>query len=102
MRSLTITRHSIADLHFPPGTTLPGPSNIAATIDARKNYHKNAEQRRRDTAKAWFDGLRSLLPNLTERVPSKLHVLEKSMYCVLSAVQCCVCVVMIDAMTHSL
>lgn len=48
-------------------------------FEIRKSNHKVAEQRRRDAIKQCFDGLRSILPNLTEKIPSRLHILEKTL-----------------------
>lgn len=43
----------------------------------RKSNHKLAEQRRRDSSKKCFEALASILPNITEKTPSKLHILQK-------------------------
>ncbi|KAI8802536.1 hypothetical protein BJ742DRAFT_832417 [Cladochytrium replicatum] len=52
-------------------------SDITSGVELRKTTHKQAEQRRRDSLKQCFDDLRNLLPNVTEKNPSKLHILRK-------------------------
>jgi hypothetical protein len=48
-------------------------------MEIRKSNHKIAEQRRRDLIKKCFDDLRQKLPNLVEKIPSRLHILEKTL-----------------------
>ena len=52
--------------------------HAVASLDVRKTNHKYAEQRRRDCIKQCFEDLKGVLPNLTEKNPSKLYILQKT------------------------
>ncbi|KAL1915461.1 uncharacterized protein VTP21DRAFT_6585 [Calcarisporiella thermophila] len=47
-------------------------------IEMRRSSHKAAEQKRRDLLKHCFDDLRSVLPDIEEKNPSKVMLLRKS------------------------
>ena len=51
---------------------------IVSNSELRRSNHKLAEQRRRDLIKKCFESIKNLLPNIEEKVPSKLHILEKT------------------------
>ncbi|KAI9208075.1 uncharacterized protein BJ171DRAFT_233952 [Polychytrium aggregatum] len=57
---------------------MQGASDLGQGIEVRKNNHKQAEQRRRDSLKQCFEELGQVLPSLTEKNPSKVHLLKKS------------------------
>ncbi|KAI8925889.1 hypothetical protein BC831DRAFT_459124 [Entophlyctis helioformis] len=45
-------------------------------MGARKNTHKQAEQRRRDTLKQYFDDMRDIIPPMAEKMPSKIDIMR--------------------------
>ncbi|TPX60482.1 hypothetical protein SpCBS45565_g07496 [Spizellomyces sp. 'palustris'] len=51
--------------------------DVTASVEARRDCHKQAEQRRRDSLKQCFDELRQVLPPIHEKNPSKVVVLKK-------------------------
>ncbi|KNC98173.1 uncharacterized protein SPPG_06577 [Spizellomyces punctatus DAOM BR117] len=51
--------------------------DVTASVEARRDCHKQAEQRRRDSLKQCFDELRRVLPPIHEKNPSKVVVLKK-------------------------
>ncbi|KAJ3014046.1 hypothetical protein HKX48_005384 [Thoreauomyces humboldtii] len=51
--------------------------DVTTTVEAKRDCHKQAEQRRRDTLKHSFEELRHLLPPIEEKNPSKVLVLKK-------------------------
>ncbi|KAJ3153767.1 hypothetical protein HDU86_005100 [Geranomyces michiganensis] len=52
--------------------------DVTTTVEAKRDCHKQAEQRRRDTLKQCFEDLRVMLPPIEEKNPSKVLVLKKS------------------------
>ncbi|KAI8592096.1 hypothetical protein BDZ88DRAFT_408239 [Geranomyces variabilis] len=52
--------------------------DVTTTVEAKRDCHKQAEQRRRDSLKQCFEDLRTLLPPIEEKNPSKVQVLKKS------------------------
>ncbi|RUS14248.1 hypothetical protein BC937DRAFT_94128 [Endogone sp. FLAS-F59071] len=53
-------------------------TDIHSGIELRRTSHKAAEQKRRDSLKRCFDDLRGVIPDVTERNPSKVYLLKKS------------------------
>ncbi|KAI8817131.1 uncharacterized protein EV422DRAFT_509170 [Fimicolochytrium jonesii] len=53
-------------------------TDLTATVEAKRDGHKQAEQRRRDVLKHGFEELKKLLPPIEEKHPSKVVVLKKS------------------------
>jgi hypothetical protein len=58
---------------------------LTACIEMKKNFHKQAEQRRRDSLKQCFEELKTVLPRFSEKNPSKLYLLKKCMFDFLSS-----------------
>ncbi|OAJ36393.1 hypothetical protein BDEG_20573 [Batrachochytrium dendrobatidis JEL423] len=51
-------------------------AEITSSVEVRKSTHKQAEQLRRDTLKSCFDEIRSLLPPIAEKLPSRVVVIR--------------------------
>ncbi|KAI8920081.1 hypothetical protein DFJ77DRAFT_226034 [Powellomyces hirtus] len=52
--------------------------DVTTTVEAKRDCHKQAEQRRRDSLKQCFEELRTMLPPIEDKNPSKVLVLKKS------------------------
>ncbi|KAG0309946.1 hypothetical protein BGZ98_000034 [Dissophora globulifera] len=53
-------------------------TDLHSGIELRRTSHKAAEQKRRDSLKHCFDGLRQMIPNIVDKAPSKVFLLKKS------------------------
>ncbi|ORY07579.1 hypothetical protein K493DRAFT_332665 [Basidiobolus meristosporus CBS 931.73] len=53
-------------------------TDIHSGIELRRTSHKAAEQKRRDSLKQCFENLRSVIPEIEEKAPSKAYLLKKS------------------------
>ncbi|KAI9096242.1 hypothetical protein DFS34DRAFT_160193 [Phlyctochytrium arcticum] len=51
--------------------------DVTSTVEARRDGHKQAEQRRRDSLKFCFEDLRRIMPPISEKNPSKVVVLRE-------------------------
>lgn len=55
-----------------------GLDDLSQSIEQKKISHKLAEQERRDAMKQCFDDLRVILPDIVDKNPSKVFLLQKS------------------------
>ncbi|ORX93605.1 hypothetical protein K493DRAFT_315918 [Basidiobolus meristosporus CBS 931.73] len=53
-------------------------SEVHSGIELRRTSHKAAEQKRRDSLKQCFENLKSVIPEIEEKAPSKAYLLKKS------------------------
>ncbi|ORY50700.1 hypothetical protein BCR33DRAFT_780634 [Rhizoclosmatium globosum] len=53
-------------------------TEMSIDMESKKEHHKVSEQKRRDSMKQNFDGLKSVLPQFTDKNPSKEKVLQFS------------------------